>query len=202
MAIFKPESSGSFTDYLGICEIALMSFTDKSKDFEWADIFIEVTVKQKGSDYDKPLQIKGSLERENGVVTGGSVLKRMYHFFEQIGCSAGINVQGNWEDENGDEIKDIASYLNQHHSSLVMPDTDPDFNYLAYVYKEKPKQKGGKVYSRVFHKVQKNDLVGRTQLESDVKWFKNKGFLKEASESDTQTPTQSVEMSQNGIGNL
>ena len=67
---------------------------------------------------------------------------------------------------------------------------------------EKPKEKGGKVYTRVFHKIQHNDDKGRLQLESDVKWFKNKGFLKEATEEDISTPKQSVEMSSEGIGNL
>ena len=46
MAIFKPESSGTYTDYLGICEFAIMDFKDKSADFDWADIFIEVIVRQ------------------------------------------------------------------------------------------------------------------------------------------------------------
>ena len=106
MAIFKPESNGNYADFLGICEFAIMDFKDKSADFDWADIFIEVTVKQKGSDYDRPLQIKGSLERKGGIVTGGSVLKRMYHVFDQIGCSAGINVQGEWEDGDGNKIEE------------------------------------------------------------------------------------------------
>ena len=83
-----------------------------------------------------------------------------------------------------------------------MPGTDPDFNFIAYVYKEKPKEKGGKVYTRVFHRIQNNDDKGRLQLESDVKWFKNKGFLKEATEEETSTPKQNVEMSSEGIGNL
>ena len=199
MAIFKPESSGSFTDYLGICEIALMSFTDKSKDFEWADIFIEVTVKQKGSDYDKPLQIKGSLERENGVVTGGSVLKRMYHFFEQIGCSAGINVQGNWEDENGDEIKDIASYLNEKFACISMPDSPPDsYPYIAYFYKEQPKVPGGKSYTRVFTKAYQNKDENKAKLENDVNWMKSKGYLKEMTD-EVENKTQ---MSGSGLSNL
>ena len=199
MAIFKPESSGSFTDYLGICEIALMSFTDKSKDFEWADIFIEVTVKQKGSDYDKPLQIKGSLERENGVVTGGSVLKRMYHFFEQIGCSAGINVQGNWEDENGDEIKDIASYLNEKFACISMPDSPPDsYPYIAYFYKEQPKVPGGKSYTRVFTKAYQNKDENKAKLENDVNWMKSKGYLKEM----TDEVESKIEMSGSGLDNL
>ena len=40
---------------------------------------------------------------------------------------------------------------------------------------EKPKEKGGKVYSRVFHRIQQNNDIGRQVLESDVKspQFKN-----------------------------
>ena len=104
MAIFKPESSGSFTDYTGICSFGLVDFTDKSDMFDWADIFIEAKVKQKDSDYDRVLQIKGQLDKEGGKIVGGSVLKRMYHFFEQIGCDAGITADGKWEDSQGNEI--------------------------------------------------------------------------------------------------
>jgi len=199
MAIFKPESNGSFTDYLGICDIALMDFKDKSADFDWADIFIEITVKQKGSDYDKPLQIKGSLDRENGVVTGGSVLKRMYHFFEQIGCGAGINVQGEWEDENGDKIDNIAEYLNERFACISMPDNPPDdYPYIAYFYKEQPKVPGGKSYTRVFHKAYQNKDGNKAKLENDVKWMKSKGYLKEM----TDEVENKTEMSGSGLSNL
>jgi len=199
MAIFKPESSGSYADYLGICEIALMEFNDKSKDFDWADIFIEVTIKQKGSDYDKPLQIKGSLERENGIVTGGSVLKRMYHFFEQIGCGAGINVQGEWEDEEGNKIEDIAAYLNEKFACISMPDSPPDdYPYIAYLYKEQPKVPGGKSYTRVFTKVYQNKDNNKAKLENDVNWMKSKGYLKEM----TDEVENKTEMSGSGLSNL
>ena len=203
MAIFRPtggESSGN--NFYGVCEIAILNFEEKSSEFEWADIYLDIEVKQKGSDYTKQLRIAGDLEKgPDGKITGGSVLKRMYNFFDIIGCKAGLTVDGKWENENGEEIHDVAQYLNAQFTQNVIPDTDPDFNYIAYVYKEKPKQKGGKVYTRVFHRVNHNDDKGRKQLESDVKWFKDKGFLKEATESDIK-PTQNVEMSESGIGNL
>ena len=204
MAIFRPEgTSSSGSNFYGICEIALMGFADKSSEFDWADVYIDVEIKQKGSDYTKQLRISGDLEKDtNGKITGGSVLKRIFHFFDVIGEKAGLNIDGEWEDGDGNKIEDIASYLNQHHSSLVMPDTDPDFNYLAYVYKEKPKTPGAKVYSRVFYRIQKNDADGRKKLEEDVKWFKSKGFIKEATETDMATPQASVEMSSSGVGNL
>ena len=198
MAIFKPESNGSFTDYLGVCEFAIMDFKDKSADFDWADIFIEITVKQKGSDYDRPLQIKGSLEKEGGKVTGGSVLKRMYHFFEQIGCSAGINVKGEWEDEKGEKIKDIASYLSDNFLSAVIPGTNPSYNYLGYFYKETPKVPGGKAYTRVFTKVYQNKEENKAKLTSDVQWMKSKGYLKEM----TDEVQENTNMSESGLANL
>jgi hypothetical protein len=77
-----------------------------------------------------------------------------------------------------------------------------EYAYLAYVYKEKPKTPGAKVYSRVFYRIQKNTVDGRKKLEDDVKWFKGKGFIKEATETDIATPQASVEMSASGVGNL
>tara|TARA_R110002050_G_scaffold17407_7_gene51745 strand:- start:4407 stop:5021 length:615 start_codon:yes stop_codon:yes gene_type:complete len=204
MAIFRPQgNSSSGNNFYGICSIALLNFEEKSSEFKWADIYFDIEVKQEGSDYTKQLRIVGDLERDiKGNISGGSVLKRMYNFFDVIGEKAGLTVDGKWENEDGERIHDIAKYLNQKYASNIIPDTDPDFNYLAYVYKEKPKEKGGKVYTRVFHKIQNNDEQGKLALESNVKWFKAKGFLKEATEEDTAMPQQSVEMSSEGIGNL
>ena len=204
MAIFRPQgSSSSGSNFYGMCNIAILNFEEKSSEYKWADIYLDIEIKQEGSDYTKQLRIAGDLERDtNGKISGGSVLKRMYNFFDIIGEKAGLTVDGNWEDEDGNAIDNIASYLNQRHVASVMPDTEPDFNYLAYVYKDKPKEKGGKVYTRVFHRIQNNDEKGRQSLASEVKWFKDKGFIKEATEDDISTPKQNVEMSSEGIGNL
>ncbi len=203
MAIFRPKGTGSGSNFYGITEIALMNFEDKSSDFEWADLYLDVEIKQKGSDYTKQLRITGNLEKDaNGKLTGGNALKRMYGFFDVIGEQAGMNVDGVWEDASDNAIDNIAHHLNQGHASLVMPDQEPEYTYLAYVYKEKPKTPGAKVYSRVFYRIQKNDADGRKKLEEDVKWFKSKGFIKEATETDMATPQASVEMSSSGVGNL
>ena len=203
MAIFRPKGTGSGSNFYGITEIALMNFEDKSSDFDWADLYLDVEIKQKGSDYTKQLRITGNLEKDaNGKLTGGNALKRMYGFFDVIGEQAGMNVDGVWEDASYNAIDNIAHHLNQGHASLVMPDQEPEYTYLAYVYKEKPKTPGAKVYSRVFYRIQKNDADGRKKLEEDVKWFKSKGFIKEATETDMATPQASVEMSSSGVGNL
>ena len=197
MAIFKPEGTSSFGNFTGICEFGILEFTDKSGTFDWADIFLEVKVKQKDSDYDRTLQIKGSLEKENGKITGGSVLKRMYHFFDQIGCGAGINVDGEWEDEKGDKIDDISEYLNR---KFLKPNSDyePPMDYLGYFYKEQPKTPGGTAYVRVFTKVYRNQEENKAKLKSDVDWMKSKGYLKEV----TDEVTEKTEMSGSGLANL
>ena len=127
MAIFRPEgSSSSNNNFYGVCEIAILGFEDKSSDFEWADIYLDVEVKQRGSDYTKQLRIVGDLEKDtNGKISGGSVLKRMYNFFDIIGEKAGLTVDGKWEDESGDSISNIAAYLNQKHVAPVLPGSPP-----------------------------------------------------------------------------
>ena len=112
MAIFKPKSTGGSNKFLGICEIALMGFKDRSGEFDWADLYLDVEVKPKDSEYTRNIQIKGSFDKDsNGKIEGGSVLRRLYVFFEAIGCTAGLNVDGGWEDAEGNEITDIAQYL-------------------------------------------------------------------------------------------
>jgi|TARA_R110000824_G_scaffold7653_3_gene34559 hypothetical protein len=205
MAIFRPEEtkSSGVSNFYGFTPIAILGFEDKSDQFDWADLFLDVEVKQEGSDYQKSLRIAGNLEKDiNGKITGGTALKRVYGFFDVIGERAGLNVDGNWEDADGKKITNIATHLNQAHSQNVMPGGDLEFNFLAYVYKEKPKTTGAKVYSRVFYRIQPNTDEGRQKLEADVKWFKSKGFIKEATEADINTPQQSVEMSASGVGNL
>ena len=198
MAIFKPKTSnGSASDYFGICQFGLLNFKDRSAEFEWADIFIEASIKQKDNDFERVLQIKGTLDKEGGEITGGSVLKRMYQFFDEIGCTAGINVKGEWETPDGDKIEDIGQYLNDNHLSAVIPGTDPEFNYLGYFYQEVPKVPGGKSYTRCWNKIYKNVDDNKAKLEKDVQWMKSKGYIKEV-----DITTQKTEMSGSGLANL
>ena len=187
MALFKPEkSSNASVNFYGICDIAILDFKDKSGQYDWADIYLDVTVKQKGSDYSKSVRLSGSLDKgPDGSISGGSVINRLYHFFDVIGVKAGINAKGGWETEDGQPIEDIEKYLNDNHAEGL--DANPStFPYLAYVYKEKPKQPGGKVYTRVHHKINENSVNGRKKLEDDMNWMRSKGYLKEAP-LDTQS---------------
>tara|TARA_R100000781_G_scaffold86313_2_gene53128 strand:- start:434 stop:1027 length:594 start_codon:yes stop_codon:yes gene_type:complete len=197
MAIFKPEVKSSPTNFLGLCKFGILEFRDRSSEFDWADIFIEVLVKQEGSEYDRTIQIKGSLDKENGKIVGGAVLKRMYHTFEQLGCDAGINIDGGWEDSDGTEIKDIAKYLNDKFV-IANGKSEPDMHYLGYFYREKPKVPGAKAYTRAFAKFYKNENDSANKLQNDVDWMKSKGYLKEM----TDEVESKTEMSGSGLDNL
>ena len=180
MAIFRPVMS-SGDSFFGICEIAIKEFKDRSSEFDWADMFIDVTINQKSSEYTRNIKIAGSFEKDaaSGNIIGGSVLKRMYVFFDAIGCKAGLNIKGKWEDENGEPIADIAKYLNDNCIDDSFPD-DTNYNYLAYIYKEKPKKDGDKAWTRVYHKIYANNEANKAKLNSDVSWLKGKGVIKEA----------------------
>ena len=210
MALVKPtnlKSSSSHTNYYGICDIAILSFEDRSTQYDWADIYLDVTVKQKGSDYTKSIRISGSLEKgPDGSVSGGTVLNRLYHFFDILGVKAGVNAKGDWETEDGQPIDDIAGYLTSNHAEGI--DANPtEFPFLAYVYKEKPKQAGGKVYTRVHHKINANSPNGRKSLEEDMNWMRSKGYLKEAPlETKTVQETSTEELEEvfgsDALGNM
>ena len=181
MALIKPTTSDKQSvNYYGICDIAVLNFQDRSPQYDWADIYLDITVKQKGSDYTKSIRLAGSLDKgPDGSVSGGSVLNRLYHLFDILGVKAGINAKGSWETEDGQAIENIANYLNESYAEGI--DSSPTkFPFLAYVYKEKPKQVDGKVYTRVHHKINVNSVDGRKKLEDDMNWLREKGYLKEA----------------------
>lgn len=185
MALFKPKSAGNNGKYHGVCELGIKSFTDKSKDFDWADVFIVCEVALKDSEYTRDIRIRGSFDKDtNGDITGGSVLNRIYKFFGDIGCTAGVNIKGGWETADGKEIKDIAKYLTQHHLGTVLPDTPPDLDYVGYVYKE-PNKKTGKAYNVVHYRLFPNNKTGRIELDKHVAWMKTNGYLTEAPATPT-----------------
>ena len=47
MGIFRPENKN--VNYYGVCNIGIVNVEDKSKLYDWADIYLNVVVKQEGS---------------------------------------------------------------------------------------------------------------------------------------------------------
>ena len=194
MAIFKPEiKEGSFNKFYGICELEIEKFEDKTDNFAWADIFIDVIVNQKGSDYTRNVKIDGSFDKASqGNITGGSVLKRMYKFFEVIGCTAGLTIKGEWETEDGTSIQNIGNYLNENFVNPIMPDNHV-YDYIGYVYKEKPKTQGDKAWTRVYPKIYSNTDENKAKLKDDIDWLKGKGYLKEFTDEPTNSSGGNLE---------
>ena len=181
MAIFKPtNATGTPSDYLGFKMCSIKTWKETSADWSWSDVFLTAELDVEGTEYDQTLDIKGSFERDNaGLINGGAVLKRMYHLFEMLGCTAGISKAGKWEDEDGGEITDIADYMNQRFSTFN-PDKPNDYSHIIYIYK-KPTSKPGvnKAYTTVHTRMYPNTTKGKADLESHIGWMKGKGFLKE-----------------------
>ena len=176
MALFKPKSTGGGGNkFTGICETHIVGYKDRSAEFDWADVFIEVEVGIKDSEYTRTLRIRGSFDKDDkGNISGGSVINRMYKFFGDVGCVAGITIQGKWELEDGTAIDSIEDYLNKNHVGNAQ-----SFPYLAYIYKEENK-KSGKTFNSVHYRMFPNTSKGNTDLSSHIQWMKTNGYLKEA----------------------
>jgi hypothetical protein len=178
MAIFRPEPKEK-VNYFGICNIGIVSVEDKSALYKWADVYLNIVCKQKGSDYTRNLQIAGSFDRDaNGDIAECSLLRKVYAFFNGLGETAGINISGGWESENGEAIDNIAEYLTAKYGN-----PEPDLDLIAYVYKETPKQEGGTAYTRVYHLVYPDSVDNRKKLEDEISWRRDKGYIKVYDES-------------------
>tara|TARA_R100000781_G_scaffold101489_4_gene64987 strand:- start:59 stop:673 length:615 start_codon:yes stop_codon:yes gene_type:complete len=180
---FRPDdlvTSGGGSKYLGFVPVAIMDYQDKSEDFDWADVFIEVTLQIEHSQYPRRMQLCGSYDKEpNGNIKSSSLLKRVYYLFDAIGFQGGPDKAGNWVDADGEAISDIARILSNEHATNPL---EPKFEYYAYVYKKEP-TKEGKSYTEVYPRLVPNTEKGRAELESYIAFLKGKNLIKEFDES-------------------
>jgi hypothetical protein len=198
MAIFKPKTTSTTTsepvNYLGVIDVGILGFTDRSGDFDWADVFIEIELSVKNSEYSNKMAILGRLDKDsNDTITGGSVLNRLYKMFDAIECNAGLNIKGTWEDEHGNKIKDIAEYLNERY-------TTKGEKYHVYAYKKKPKP-GKKVFTEIYPKFYPLTVLGKIKCSEEAVWLKEKGIIKEADASDMPKQTD-IPLANEALNNL
>ena len=197
MAIFrptpKPESTGG-VKFTGVCEVGIVGFTDRSSEFYWADVYLEIEFALKNSKYTRKMQVAGGFEKDgSGNIGPGGVLDRVYRIFDAIGCEAGLNVKGEWEDNEGNPIADIAGFLNANYCSNFMPGTDPVLDYVADVYKALNK-KTGTTFNNMLVKLYPNTEKGKEEMASYVKWMRNNNYLNEATdEPKSSNPVVSAE---------
>ena len=163
--------------FLGFCPVAITGYEDRSTEFDWADVFLQITLQIESSQYPVEMKVVGSYDREpNGNIKSCTVLKRLYWLFDNVGYEGGPNVQGDWVDGDGKEIDSIENVLNQEH--LGNPLT-PKMEYYAYVYKEPGKKDPSKSYTTVYPRLLPNTEKGRSELESYIAFLKGKNLIKE-----------------------
>ena len=189
MALFKPNGTTESVSFTGICKCNIINVEDKSDLFDWADVYLQVTLLQNGSKYTRNANIVGGFEKDaKGNITGGSVLKRMYAFFDTIGCKAGVNIKGEWEEDDGKAIDNIADYLNDRFLTKWDGDSPgADGKYLGYFYKAQPKKEGKNAYNVAHYRLYPANEENQDKLKNDVDWMKSKGYIKEVTEDNMQT---------------
>ena len=204
MALFRPaKSSGG--GFLGFQEAVLTKVNDRTnetkddgaKRFAWADLYLEVEFAVKGGQYPQRMQIAGSFDRgPSNEITGGSVLNKLYAFFDVIGFDGGVNLQGSWEDANGNPIENISDALSTYCNTNPLGYEDEDYNYIIYVYKEQPKKGQDKAYTRVANSISKNDATSKTKLEERINFLKSRNIIKEF--NGVLKEPQAIDMSTTG----
>ena len=193
MAIVRPTTTdGGTSKYTGVLPVCIWNFEDRSNDFNWCDVFLSVELKIQDSEYSRFLEICGPLEKDaSGMVTGGYCLKPLYHLFDILGFKGGLNAKGEWEDEDGVAITNIASHLNDRYDK-GNPMTEEKYDHVAYIYKAMPKKQGDKAYTRVYNRIYHNDDTGNTKIKEQVSWMKSKGYLKEWNGLNTSETSAAV----------
>jgi hypothetical protein len=178
MARYRPETTNSGeASWLGFQQAQIIEFNDRSEEFDWADLFLDVTLKTT-SQYPVNYALKGTYEREDsGEIKDSSLLKRIYYLLDAIGFKGGPNKEGVWEDENGTAIDDIGKYLNENFIAKDALDGDSNPFYV-YVYK-RLNPKDNKAYTEVCPKIVKNTNKNQEDLKSYIKFMKSKGYIKE-----------------------
>jgi hypothetical protein len=179
---FRPEDLDKAPDggskFLGFLPVAIMGFEDKADMFDWADVFLTVTLQIEGSQYPVEMKIAGSYDREsNGNIKTCTLLKRLYWLFDVVGFQGGPDVQGNWVDVDGNPIEDLALHLDKDYTTNPMV---PRFDAYGYVYKEPGRKDPSKAYTTVYPRLVANNDKGRAELESYIAFLKGKNLIKEA----------------------
>lgn len=179
---FRPseiETSSGTGSYLGIIPVTITNFEDRTSEFDWADMFIDITLTSPNSQYPYTMSVLGSYDKEpNGNIKTCSLLKRVYNLFDSIGFEGGPNKEGALVDKEGKLIDNFEKYLHDNFLKQLGNKT-----LYAYAYKEQAKN--GKVYTKVYPKFGTSE----SDLEGYVNFLKSKNLIKEVSESGNVVPT-------------
>ena len=167
-------SSDGTAPWLGIQKAKIVEVRDESDKWDWAEIYLVVELDVEGSDYNRPMKIAGKFERNpDGTIEETSLVRRINYLCTALKWNGGINQHGKFENEDGTEIADIATFLHDNYAKETN-----EYGFLVYVYKEPPKN--GKSYTRVHNKIMANEGTNERKLEDHIAYLRKNGYLKEA----------------------
>lgn len=182
---YRPETTTQGGKWLGFQDAQIVDFRDKSDQYDWADVYLEVDFRIPTSEYPVTYQLKGSYEKnDDGTIKDNSLLRRIYYLFDAIEFRGGPNRYGEWVDENDAPINNIVAFLNKHY---IEPDALTSNAHPFYIYVYKEAAKDGKAYTRVAQKIARQVAREKVDLESWITFMKSKGFIKEATESTSNS---------------
>tara|TARA_R100000655_G_scaffold40080_1_gene75650 strand:- start:492 stop:1097 length:606 start_codon:yes stop_codon:yes gene_type:complete len=182
MAIFRPQAASS-GGFLGYQNAGIASFDSKVDQFDWADVYLVVNLKLENSQYEQPMNIAGSFDREpDNTIKDCTLLRRLYYLFDAIGFDGGVTKEGNFEDAAGNEIEDIVSYLEENYAPSFP--AEPSIKYCVYLYKEW-NEKERKAYTRVVPKLVRNTESEKKDFQGYINFCKGKGVIKEYDDSNS-----------------
>ena len=177
MAIFRPQATTGGGGVLGYQTAGIAGFESKVDQFDWADVYLVVNLKLENSQYEQPMNVAGSFDKEpDDTIKDCTLLRRLYYLFDAIGFDGGVTKDGGFEDAAGEPIEDICGYLEEHYAPTFP--SEPSMDYCVYLYKEW-NDKEGKAYTRVVPKIVRNTEAEKQDFQGYINFCKGKGVIKE-----------------------
>lgn len=186
MGRFKPSTKTKFTNgtpppWLGFQDAQIISFEDKSNDYNWADLYLELKLNTKGSEYPVTMNIAGQFDRDDEEkIIECSLTRKLYSLFNAIGFGGGPDEEsGKLLTAADDTIEDVSLFFNNNYAA----GDSPEFPYTIYVYKVKVMDKTSgeeKVWTRVDPRMAKT--ANAKQLSgfmNYIKWAKENAVITE-----------------------
>jgi len=187
---YKPGSGGK--SWLGYKPSRIVSVTSPESKFDDQEVNLAFEILTEESDFPRTYFISGKFDREaDGNIKSCSLLNKLNNIFETIGYKGGVNIKGDWVDENDVPVENIIAEINRLLPSSGWP-------HYTYSYQAEPKKPGDKPPTRLATRVFPNNEKGRAALENFVKFMKSNGWLKEFKPSDS--PKSAVPQSNLGLG--
>jgi len=170
---FRPQEMETSTgSYLGIIPATITNFEDRTKEFDWADMFVDITLQSPNSQYPYTMSVLGSYDKEpDGSIKSCSLLKRAYNFFDAIGFEGGPDKTGTIVDKTGNVIESFEKHLHDNYLKQLV-------NKTFFIYAYKGLAKNGKSYTQVYPKLGTDEK----DFEGYVNFLKSKNLIKEVSE--------------------